>query len=178
MKNILGVYNNVSEVNEAVASLELRGYGKDDISVVAAKEALNSEEVEIEDNRLKILTDTTVTGGVIGGILGLLVGVGALTLPGIGLLFVTGPIAAALGITGVAGSTVSGALTGSLVGGIAGALRQLGVEDRLAVDYQSAVESGKIILGVEAADEDADDVTKILTTSGATKVTELNMREK
>jgi hypothetical protein len=176
MKNILGVFNTAAEVNEAVASLELRGYGKDDISVVATKEALGSDEIVIEDNRLKGVTDTALTGGVIGGILGLLVGVGALTIPGLGLLFITGPVAAALGITGVAGATVSGALTGTLAGGIVGALMQLGVEEQVAKDYASAVESGKIILGVESADEDVDDVTTILTSSGATKITELDVK--
>ncbi len=176
MRNVLGIFKDVQSVNVALASLEMRGYGKEDISVVATREALGSQELKIENNMLKGVTDTAVTGGLIGGFIGLLVGVGALTIPGLGLLFVTGPVAAALGITGVAGATVSGALTGSMVGGIAGALKELGVEESLAVEYEKDVKGGNIILGIETEDEDVHDVIKILTTSGASRVSELQSK--
>lgn len=70
-----------------------------------------------------------ITGGVLGGLAGLLVGVGVLALPGIGALFVAGPLAAVLGLAGTAATTVSGALIGSLVGGIVGALVGLGLAE-------------------------------------------------
>ena len=92
-------------------------------------------------------------------------------------MFVTGPVATALGITGVAGTTVSGALTGSMVGGIAGALKELGVEESLAIEYEKDVKGGNIILGVETEDEDVHDVIKILTTSGASRVSELQNKK-
>jgi hypothetical protein len=173
MKNVLGIFKNIESTNVALASLEMRGYSKDDISVVATKEALGSQELQFENNMLKGVTDTAMAGGLLGGFLGLLIGVGALTIPGLGLLFVTGPIATALGITGVAGAAVSGALTGSMVGGIAGALKELGVDESLALEYEQDVKGGNIILGVETEDEDVSDVMKILTTSGATRVSEL-----
>ena len=177
MRNVLGIFKDVRSANVALASLEMRGYDKEDISVVATREALGSQELKLENNMLKGVTDTAVTGGLIGGLLGLLVGVGALTIPGLGLLFVTGPVAAALGITGVAGATVSGALTGSMVGGIAGALKELGVEENLAIEYEKDVKGGNIILGVETEDEDVHDVIKILTTSGASRVSELQNKK-
>lgn len=173
MKNVLGIFRNVQSANVALASLEMRGYSKSDISVIATKEALGSQELKFENNMLRGVADTAMTGGLIGGFLGLLIGVGALTIPGLGLLFVTGPIATALGITGVAGATVSGALTGSMVGGIAGAFKELGVEESLALEYEQDVKGGSIILGVETEDDDAHDVIKILTTSGASRVSEL-----
>lgn len=173
MRNVLGIFRDVESTNLALASLEARGYTKDDISVVATKEALGSEDLHFENNMLKGVTDKAMAGGLIGGFLGLLIGVGALTIPGLGLLFITGPVATALGITGVAGATVSGALTGSMVGGVAGALMELGVEDKLALEYEQEVKGGHIILGVESEDEDAPDVIKILTTSGASRITEL-----
>ena len=77
MRNVLGIFKDAQSVNVALASLEMRGFDKEDISVVATREALGSQELKLENNMLKGVTDTAVTGGLIGGFLGLLVGVGA-----------------------------------------------------------------------------------------------------
>ena len=54
------------------------------------------------------------TGGVIGGTLGLLAGIGALAIPGVGPLIAAGPIMATLAGLGVGGAV--GGLVGALVG--------------------------------------------------------------
>jgi hypothetical protein len=60
MKNVLGIFKNIESTNVALASLEMRGYSKDDISVVATKEALGSQELQFENNMLKGVTDTAM----------------------------------------------------------------------------------------------------------------------
>ncbi len=177
MVNVLGVFKSVDNVNSALRALEMSGYTKDDISVVASKDSVGSEDLEFNNSVIDGAKDVAVKGGVVGGLLGLLVGVGALTIPGIGLLFITGPIASALGITGVAGSTISGALTGSIVGGIGGALKELGVEDELAVTYEEDIKEGSIVVGIEAVDDNVENVTNILQKNGATHVTDLKVKD-
>ena len=54
------------------------------------------------------LAEGTYTGGALGGIAGLLAGVGALLIPGIGPIVAAGPIAATL--TGVVGGGLAGGL--------------------------------------------------------------------
>ena len=54
------------------------------------------------------------SGAVVGGVLGWLIGIGAITMPGIGPLIAAGPIVAALAGIGAAGAT--GGLIGALVG--------------------------------------------------------------
>lgn len=178
MSNVLGVFKNVADVNSALKTLESNGYDKDDISVLASKNSVNTEEIDFDNNVVEGAKDVAVKGGLIGGLVGLLVGVGALTIPGIGLLFITGPIASALGVTGVAGTTLSGALTGSLVGGLAGALKELGADDEMAVSYEQDIKAGNIVVGVEADDEDTDNVVNILQVNGATRVTRLNAHDR
>ncbi|MFZ5425052.1 MAG: low temperature-induced protein [Patescibacteria group bacterium] len=172
-KNVLGMFKSVDEVNAVLKTLEVNGYTKDAISVVTSKDALNSDKVKFENNVVEGVKDSAKTGGVIGGILGLLVGVGALTIPGIGLLFVSGPIAAALGITGVAGATASGAIAGSLVGGIAGALKEIGVDEQLAVKYEEDLKQGYLIVGVTARDGDTQRIKDVFSSNGAMHISDL-----
>ncbi len=77
-------------------------------------------------------------GGVVGGTLGLLAGIGALAIPGVGPLIAAGPIMAAL-----AGLGVGGAL-----GGIVGALVGMGIPEYEARRYEGRVKDGGILLSV------------------------------
>lgn len=172
-KNVLGTFKNVEQVNAVLNTLELKGYEEDDISIVASKDNVVTENVKFENNVIEGIKDSAKTGGVIGGVLGLLVGVGALSIPGIGLLFVTGPVAAALGITGLAGATLSGALTGAAVGGIAGALKEIGVDEGLAVKYEEDIKSGALFVGVLAKENDAINIRNVFENNGASHISDL-----
>jgi hypothetical protein len=80
---------------------------------------------------------------VIGGVLGWLVGICALAIPGVGPLIAAGPIVAAL-----AGVDVGGA-----VGGIAGALMGMGIPEYEAKRYEGRVKKdGGILLSVHCDD--------------------------
>ncbi len=58
-------------------------------------------------------------GAVLGGLAGLLVGIGALAIPGIGPIIAAGPLAA----------TLAGAGLGAATGGVIGALADAGVPE-------------------------------------------------
>ena len=85
------------------------------------------------------------TGGVLGGALGWVAGIGALTIPGVGPFIAAGPIMAAL----------SGAAVGAAVGGIAGSLIGLGIPEIEAKRYEGKIVAGNILISVHV--EDADD---------------------
>ncbi len=90
--------------------------------------------------------------------MGLLAGIGALAIPGIGPLIAAGPIMAAL-----AGAGVGGAL-----GGIGGALIGLGIPEYEAKRYEGLVKEGGILLSVHAASsEEVTKAKKILDATGA-----------
>lgn len=84
------------------------------------------------------------TGAILGAIAGLVVANGV--LPGLGTLFVAGPLAAALGLTGAAATTAAGAMTGLVAGGLVGALAGLGVSKEDATIYEERVKRGGILL--------------------------------
>src|SRR5690606_13293659 len=80
------------------------------------------------------------TGRILGGLGGVLTGLGALAIPGIGPIVAAGPIVA--GITGAA--------AGAGVGGLAGALIGMGIPDEDARRYNDYFEQGKILVLVDA----------------------------
>jgi hypothetical protein len=84
------------------------------------------------------------TGGVIGGTLGVLAGIGALAIPGVGPFIAAGPIMA-----GLAGLGVGGA-----VGGLVGALVGMGIPEYEAKRYEGRVKDGGSLLSVHCDTSD------------------------
>src|SRR5205085_8899968 len=83
-------------------------------------------------------------GAAIGGTLGLLAGIGALAIPGLGPFIAAGPIMGAL----------AGAGTGGVVGGLIGALIGMGIPEYEAKRYEGMIKEGKILLSVHADNSD------------------------
>lgn len=85
-------------------------------------------------NTLEDMGHGGATGATIGGILGLIIAVGGIFIvPGIGII-------------------IAGPLAGLVVGTLMGTLLALGVSESKAQEYAEAIETGKIILYVEAMD--------------------------
>ena len=88
----------------------------------------------------------------------LLVGLGALAIPGLGIFIAAGPIVAALAGAGAGGAV--GTLTGSLIG--------LGIPEYEAKRYESYVNKGGMLLAVHADDNKWAKLAKeILDRAGA-----------
>ena len=75
---------------------------------------------------------------VVGGAIGLLAGIGALAIPGVGPLIAAGPIMATLAGEGV----------GAAVGGVAIALIGLGIPEYEAKRYEARLNEGGVLLSV------------------------------
>lgn len=154
-KIIGGVFSDVATTEQVITKLKEQGYTSNDISVfVHDKSKANVLE---DETRTGVITDDegraknagkgagigAATGGLLGGLSGLVLGLGLLTIPGIGQIAAAGPIAAAL----------TGAGIGAGGGGIVGALVGLGIPEEQAKQYEGFLKNGKIIVLVEADEE-------------------------
>ena len=83
-------------------------------------------------------TTGAVAGGAIGGTLGLLAGIGALAIPGLGPFIAAGPIM----------GTLAGIGSGGLVGGLVGALVGMGIPEFEAKRYEGRIKEGGILASV------------------------------
>ncbi|MDQ3076968.1 MAG: general stress protein [bacterium] len=142
---IIGVFNNKVDAEGALNELKTLGVRDTDISYVWASD---KNETTVVDGTGSAVVDGAgagvTTGAVVGALAGLAVANGI--LPGLGSLFVAGPIAAALGLTGAVATTAAGAMTGAAAGGLVGALSGLGVSDTDARVYEEKVRSGGILV--------------------------------
>jgi hypothetical protein len=138
-------------VESIVDDLQAAGFGSADISVVfpnkAATTAFASEHAtHPPDGPI----EAAESGSVIGGALGLVAGIAALTVPGFGLLMAAGPLL--------------GALSGAAVGGVAGALAGMGIPETEAKGFESRLRGGHVLLSVHAkAGKELSQALAILT---------------
>lgn len=145
-RSVTGYYDNEQEAIEAIEELKLQGYRQEDISVISKNKG-ETETVteETGTHASEGATAGLVTGGALGGLGGVIVGLGALAIPGIGPIVAAGPIAA--GITGAA--------AGAGIGGLAGALIGMGIPEEEAQEYETHFNKGKILVLLED-DNDRD----------------------
>src|SRR3954453_20791764 len=156
---VFGIYNNRGMVETAVDTLVSAGYRPADVSVLLP-ENMGTKEFAHEKGTKAPEGATTGagTGAVVGGTLGLLAGIGALAIPGLGPFIAAGPIMGAL----------AGAGTGGVVGGLIGALVGMGIPEYEAKRYEGLVKNGGILLSVHCDNSDWVGLAKdILKQSGA-----------
>src|ERR1700722_3995536 len=146
---VFGIYHSPNATERAGDHLLGAGFSHSDISVLLPDD--ESIRSWAHEKGTKAPEGATA-GGVIGGTLGLLAGIGALAIPGVGPLIAAGPIMAALAGLGVGGA----------FGGIVGALVGLGIPEYEAKRLVGKVRDGGILLSVHwdtpeevAAAEDA-----------------------
>jgi hypothetical protein len=84
-------------------------------------------------------------------------------LPGIGPIVAAGPLSAGLGEA-----------AGHIAGGLAAALTAAGVDEARALEFQSSVREGAVLIAVHTDDDRAPRVREALEGSGATLVDTAN----
>ena len=149
-KVVVGIFNDRSQAEEALQELKSYGYEKE-ISLVARDES--DQEAGEKSMGGQDLSEGTFAGGAVGGIAGLLAGVGALLIPGIGPIVAAGPIAATL--------------TGMVTGGIAGGLIDLGLPEERGEFFEEQVRRGGILVSMKSDDDKVKESASVLRRHGA-----------
>ena len=140
---VFGIYPSYDAVDAAVGALRAAGFRNTDISVLVPKNEGNKDLAHVRATKAPEGASAGAgSGALLGGTLGWLVGIGALTIPGLGPLIAAGPIVAAL----------AGAGAGGTLGGMTGALVGAGIPEYEAKRYEGRVRHGGILLSVHADD--------------------------
>jgi hypothetical protein len=154
-----GIYKDRATAETAVDRLLAEGFSNQDVSVLMSDNSGSKDFATEKNTKAPEGTTTGVgVGGVVGGTLGLLAGIGALAIPGVGPLIAAGPIMA-----GLAGLGIGGA-----VGGLVGALVGMGIPEYEAKRYEGRVKDGGILLSVHCnTSEEISKAKDILKETGA-----------
>jgi hypothetical protein len=143
---VFGIYATTADAERAVDTLIAAGFPNADISVLMPDSRTTRDFAHEKDTKAPEGTTVGVTtGGVVGGTLGVLVGIGALAIPGLGPLVAAGPI-----MGGLAGLGAGGA-----VGGLVGALVGMGIPEYEAKRYEGRVKNGGVLLSVHCNSSEA-----------------------
>src|SRR3982750_321581 len=102
---VFGIYPDQLTAEDAVETLKDAGFRNTDISVLfpdneGTKDFAHEKNTKAPEGA----TAGVGAGGALGGTLGLLVGIGALAIPGLGPFIAAGPIVAALAGMGAGGA--------------------------------------------------------------------------
>ncbi len=149
MGTTVGVFSTHETAAHAINELHAMGVASEDLSYLYVDTKGNITDGTSGEKVGASAATGVATGALVGAMAGLVVVTGI--LPGLGALFVAGPLAAALGLTGAAATTAAGAVTGAAAGGILGALAGLGVSDADAGIYESLVRAGDVLVIVRTA---------------------------
>jgi uncharacterized membrane protein len=167
-KFTIGIFANREDAEKAINSLHnTLGVDNDDISYIFRNTEGEVREVSPGDITTNTPVEGAEKGAAIGGAVGALAGIAAVAgvIPVVGPLFAAGPLAAALGLTGAVGTTVAGAATGAVAGGLIGALVNLGVGEENAQRYADRVHAGNVLVSAYA--EEDKDVHTLFVEHGA-----------
>jgi hypothetical protein len=157
---VFGIYSTRNGVETATDAFVAAGFPAADISVLIPESLGGPKEMKTEKATKAPEGTTTgvVSGATVGGVLGLLAGIGALAIPGVGPLIAAGPIMAALAGMGVGGA----------VGGVAGALVGMGIPEYEAKRYEGRLQKGGILFSVHCdTSEEITRAKEIMERTGA-----------
>lgn len=147
----VGVFHEPGQAHQAIAELRQAGYSDEEIGYLARASAVEPDQASAAD-----ITNRTIEGGLVGGLLGAAV---ALLLPGFGVAIAGGVLAASLG----------GAAFGAAAGGVLGLLLDAGIPKEEARLYQKALAAGDVVVVVKA-ESGYDDALRIMRRNGARHV--------
>jgi hypothetical protein len=136
---VFGIFKTVGQAERAVDTIIGNGFSNSDVSVLLPDNQSPKEFAHEKHTKAPEGTTTGVAaGGTLGGALGLLAGIGALAIPGLGPFIAAGPIVGAL----------AGLGAGAAVGGFVGALVGMGIPEYEAKRYEGRVKEGGVLLSV------------------------------
>lgn len=163
-KTFVALFDSDSAAQSAVHDMVAHGFSRDQISLLSHQrdnmEARDANRDALEGSSMAVTG--AEMGAMAGGVGGLLLGLAALAIPGVGPALVAGPLAAGL----------LGAGLGAAAGGLMGALSDLGVPAEEAGYYAEGVRRGGTLVTVEADETLADRAASILSRHHPVNLTE------
>jgi hypothetical protein len=159
----VGTFSNYETAEVALRELQGRGFLMDRVSMIGRDMNRHTEVTGVhastqlaEAGNLQTNATTAeeaaqkgaVAGSALGGLTGLLVGLGAIAIPGIGPVMLAGAAATAIA------TTISGGVIGAAAGSLAGGLVGLGISEDRAKVYSDRVSQGDYLVMVEGSEAD------------------------
>src|SRR5580658_2031128 len=153
MRTVVGVFTSLVEAERTERDLKNLGIPSENISIVAGNDA-NRHKEYLEKSKLASTSAgaAAASGASFGGGVGLIAGLVALVIPGVGPIVAYGALVTLLTGFGI----------GAAGGGLIGAFREMGIPHEQAPIYEEAVRRGAVMLAVDVDGARKNDTLAIL----------------
>ena len=163
---VFGIIKNEEDAQRVVDHLESVGFPTSDISLIFPDKVkgMRTSTKDLGETRNKGgigyekstkapegASTAAAAGGLFGGSIGLLAGIGAIAIPGLGAFIAAGPLMAAL-----SGSAIGGSL-GLLIGALVG----MGIPEYEAKHFQDSLNAGNFLISVHT--ENSEQLNKAIS---------------
>jgi hypothetical protein len=161
-RTLARIFDSYADASAAVGELEAAGFLRDDISLISNRQATTADDGTVTETAPESGAGTGATiGAVIGGGAGLLAGLGALAIPGLGPVVAAGWLIA----------TLTGAGVGAAAGGLLGALTNAGIDEEHAHVYAEGVRRGGTLVTLRTDETRATEAEAIMARHNAVDAT-------
>lgn len=168
-KSVFGIATTPARAESLVERLQAQGFAASEISVLLPGASDTDDLNHVNSTKaFEGVAAGATAGGIAGGALGLLAGIGALAIPGVGPFVAGGSFIAAL----------SGATLGATTGGIVGGLIGLGIPEVEAQRYEEKLKNGNCLISAQADNSDQIERAKaIFKEAGAEDINTVTVSE-
>jgi len=155
---VTGLFSTSADAESALRDLTDHGIPQASVSILTKASIQNATGEKHKEVHKTVRA--AEEGAAIGGGVGLLGGLVALTIPGVGPLLALGPLATVLATIGV----------GAAAGGLFGGLIAMGVPREQAAGLERAIRQGRTAIVAHVDDDDVDPVAESLGAHNAYEV--------
>jgi len=134
-KTVVGLFDDFTAAVNTLPDLVSEGFPREEISVVTP-DAKGEYARYLSTQAERPVAEDAGVGAVLGGLGGLLLSLGALTIPGLGPVVAAGPLLTAL----------AGALVGAEAGSLIGVLNGMGVAEYEAKSHAEGIRQGRTLV--------------------------------
>ena len=166
---VYAIFTDRLHVEAGVDALLGNGFRSEDVSILVADNMGTKDFAhELHSKAPEGATAGAGAGVLLGGAVGLLAGLGAIAIPGLGPFLAAGPLMGALAGAGAAG----------VAGGILGGLLGLGMPEYEAKRYEGLLKEGRVLLSVHCDDSDwVKRAKQVLADAGAEDISSASEAE-
>lgn len=170
-KTIVAIFDVYTNAEKAAFEVKEKGLRTDNISIIVKDDGNKGYLRPNENGQLYVaeyatypfrltkrerITDGIITGGIFGGVTGIVLGAVSMFIPRLGLVAAGGPI--------------TGLLAGFILGGLTGAVIDIRVPKIKKQEYHKLVSQGNAIFSMKVDEERMDAIIEIIKEHGALSV--------
>ena len=171
-KTIVAVFKVYGNAEKAAFEIRNKGLRTDNISIIVKDSSnkayyspnnedgqlklVQNDSIPFKISKIERMSDGFITGGIFGGVSGILVGTASMFVSGLGMVAAAGPI--------------GGLLFGLIVGGLLGGLMDIGIPKVKRQEYENLVSNGNALFSMKVDEERMEAIIKIIKENGALSV--------